>query len=44
VLQRALALGVEMPITECVAAVLDGRLRANEAIRLLMGREAKSES
>jgi glycerol-3-phosphate dehydrogenase (NAD(P)+) len=43
VLQRARALGVEMPITECVAAVLDGCLQANEAMRLLMGREARSE-
>ena len=43
VLQRARAMGVEMPITECVAAVLDGRLQANEAMRLLMGREARSE-
>jgi glycerol-3-phosphate dehydrogenase (NAD(P)+) len=44
VLQRARALGVEMPITECVAAVLDGRLQAADAMRLLMGREARSES
>ena len=44
VLQRARAMGVEMPITDCVAAVLDGRLKANEAMRLLMGREARSES
>jgi glycerol-3-phosphate dehydrogenase (NAD(P)+) len=44
VLQRARVLGVEMPITECVVAVLDGRLQAAEAMRLLMGREAKSES
>ena len=43
VLQRARAMGVEMPITDCVAAVLDGRLKANEAMRLLMGREARSE-
>jgi glycerol-3-phosphate dehydrogenase (NAD(P)+) len=43
VLQRACALGVEMPITECVAAVLDGRLQAAEAMRLLMGRDARSE-
>ena len=43
VLQRARAMGVEMPITDCVAAVLDGRLQANEAMRLLMGREARSE-
>jgi glycerol-3-phosphate dehydrogenase (NAD(P)+) len=44
VLQRARVLGVEMPITECVVAVLDGRLQAAVAMRLLMGREAKSES
>jgi glycerol-3-phosphate dehydrogenase (NAD(P)+) len=44
VLQRARALGVEMPITECVAAVLAGGLQAAEAMRLLMGREAKSET
>ncbi len=43
VLHRARALGVEMPITECVAAVLDGRLQAADAMRLLMGREARSE-
>jgi glycerol-3-phosphate dehydrogenase (NAD(P)+) len=43
VLQRARALGVEMPITECVTAVLDGRLQAVDAMRLLMGREARSE-
>jgi glycerol-3-phosphate dehydrogenase (NAD(P)+) len=42
--QRARALGVEMPITECVAAVLDGRLQAADAMRSLMGREARSES
>jgi glycerol-3-phosphate dehydrogenase (NAD(P)+) len=44
VLQRARALGVEMPITECVVAVLDGRLQAADAMRLLMGREARSET
>jgi glycerol-3-phosphate dehydrogenase (NAD(P)+) len=44
VLQRARTLGVEMPIAEAVVAVLDGRLQATEAMRLLMGREAKSES
>jgi glycerol-3-phosphate dehydrogenase (NAD(P)+) len=44
VLQRARALGVEMPITECVVAVLDGRLQAAEAMRLLMAREARSET
>ena len=30
--------------TECVVAVLDGRLQAVEAMRLLMGREARSET
>jgi glycerol-3-phosphate dehydrogenase (NAD(P)+) len=44
VLDRAGALGVEMPITECVVAVLAGRLSADEAMRSLMGREAGSES
>jgi len=44
VLDRAAALGVEMPITECVVAVLAGRLSAGEAMRSLMGREAGSES
>jgi glycerol-3-phosphate dehydrogenase (NAD(P)+) len=44
VLQRARAVGVEMPITEAVVAVLEGRLRAAEAMRLLMGRDARSES
>ncbi len=44
VLQRARTLQVEMPITECVAAVLDGRLQAAQAMRLLMGREARSET
>jgi glycerol-3-phosphate dehydrogenase (NAD(P)+) len=44
VLHRARTLGVEMPITEAVVAVLDGCLQAAEAMRLLMGREAKSES
>jgi glycerol-3-phosphate dehydrogenase (NAD(P)+) len=43
VLQRARTLGVEMPITECVVAVLDARLQASEAMRLLMSREARSE-
>jgi glycerol-3-phosphate dehydrogenase (NAD(P)+) len=44
VLQRARSLGVEMPITQFVVAVLDGRLNAAEAMRLLMGREARSEN
>ena len=44
VLQRARTLGVEMPITQAVVAVLDGRLQAADAMRLLMGREARSET
>jgi glycerol-3-phosphate dehydrogenase (NAD(P)+) len=44
VLQRASALGVDMPITACVVAVLDGRLDAAQAMRELMGREARSET
>jgi glycerol-3-phosphate dehydrogenase (NAD(P)+) len=44
VLQRARSLDVEMPITQFVVAVLDGRLNAAEAMRLLMGREARSEN
>jgi glycerol-3-phosphate dehydrogenase (NAD(P)+) len=43
VLARARTLGVDMPITAAVVAVLEGRLRADEAPRLLMGREARAE-
>ena len=38
VLARARAAGVEMPITECVVALLDGRLSAADALAQLMGR------
>ncbi|MCH8181433.1 MAG: NAD(P)-dependent glycerol-3-phosphate dehydrogenase [Proteobacteria bacterium] len=41
--QRAQALGVAMPITEAVVAVLDGRLSPTEAVVALMRREAKAE-
>jgi glycerol-3-phosphate dehydrogenase (NAD(P)+) len=44
VLQRARSLGVEMPITECVVAVLEDRLDAAAAMQRLMAREARSES
>jgi glycerol-3-phosphate dehydrogenase (NAD(P)+) len=44
VLDRARSLRVEMPITECVVAVLEGRLAAGDAMRLLMSREARSET
>ena len=41
--QRALSLGVDMPITQCVVQVLDGTLSAKQAVGLLMGREATGE-
>jgi glycerol-3-phosphate dehydrogenase (NAD(P)+) len=43
VLQRARALGVDMPITEAVVALLDGRVNAREAVQALMGRDPKGE-
>ena len=44
VLQRASALGVEMPITQAVAAVLDGRATPAQALEQLMGRSARPET
>ena len=44
VLARARGKGVDMPITEAVVAVLDGRLSAVAAVDLLMGRQARAES
>ena len=44
VLQRAEALGVEMPITAAVVAVLQGRLAPAQAMVALMAREARAES
>ena len=43
VLQRARAVGVDMPITEAVVALLDARLSAREAVQALMGRDPKGE-
>ncbi len=43
VLQRARSLGVSMPITESVVALLDGQLHAQEAVAALMGRGPASE-
>ncbi|WP_397535201.1 NAD(P)H-dependent glycerol-3-phosphate dehydrogenase [Roseateles sp.] len=43
VLARARDRGVDMPITEAVVAVLDGRLSPAAAVELLMGRQARSE-
>jgi glycerol-3-phosphate dehydrogenase (NAD(P)+) len=44
VLRRAHALGVEMPITEAVAAVIAGRLTPAQALEQLMGRGARPEA
>jgi glycerol-3-phosphate dehydrogenase (NAD(P)+) len=44
VLQRARALGVEMPITEAVVDVLDGRVAPEAAVWRLMTRQAKAEA
>ena len=44
VLRRAQARGVEMPITEAVVAVLEGRITPRGAVEQLMGREARSEN
>ena len=44
VLRRARAAGVEMPITQAVVAVLEGRLTPAAALEQLMGRDARPES
>ena len=43
VVQRARHLGVDMPISEGVVALLDGRLRPDQAVAALMEREPKGE-
>ncbi len=43
VAQRARSLGVDMPITDAVVALLDGRLQPAQAVALLMGRDPKDE-
>ncbi|MBS0468854.1 MAG: NAD(P)-dependent glycerol-3-phosphate dehydrogenase [Proteobacteria bacterium] len=43
VVQRARAAGVEMPIAECVLGLLDGQLRAADAVARLMEREPTVE-
>ena len=42
--QRAKALGVDMPITAAVVALLDGSLKASEVVQLLMGRGPRGEA
>lgn len=44
VLARADALGVDMPITRCVVALLDGQLDARQAAHMLMGRGVRAEN
>ncbi len=43
VLQRSRSLDVDMPITECVVDLLDGRIRPEQAVARLMGREPGTE-
>jgi glycerol-3-phosphate dehydrogenase (NAD(P)+) len=43
VVQRARHLGVEMPISEGVVALLDGQLQSSDAVSMLMGRDPKEE-
>ncbi len=43
VVQRAAALGIDMPIAKAVVALLDGQIDAAQAVGLLMGREARGE-
>lgn len=44
VVQRAHHWGVEMPISECVVSLLDGRLHPLDAVSALMERNPKEES
>ena len=43
VVQRAQSLGVEMPISAAVVALLDGKISPAQAVATLMGREARGE-
>ena len=43
VLQRARSIGLELPITECVVALLSARITPAEAVRQLMGRQPAGE-
>ncbi len=44
VLQRARHLGVDMPITQCVVALLDGQMQPAQVVAALMGREPRTEA
>ena len=43
VLQRSRSLNVEVPITACVVALLEGRIQPEQAVAFLMGREPRME-
>lgn len=43
VVQRARLLAVDMPISECVVALLEGRVQPADAVAMLMGRRSKGE-
>jgi glycerol-3-phosphate dehydrogenase (NAD(P)+) len=43
VLRRAHSRGVDMPISEAVVSVLEGRVTPEQALERLMGREARPE-
>ena len=34
---------IEMPITECIYATINGQIEAKDAVTMLMGREMKNE-
>ncbi len=42
-LTRATALGIEMPVTAAVLALLDGRIRLGDAVTMLLSRPLKEE-
>ena len=44
VVQRARLLGVDMPISEAVVALLEGQLQPAQAVAALMGRDPKDEA
>jgi glycerol-3-phosphate dehydrogenase (NAD(P)+) len=44
VVQRARLLGIDMPISEGVVALLEGQMRPDQAVVALMGRDPKQES
>ncbi len=43
VLQRAIAVGVEIPITQAVVGLLDGHTKPEQAVAALMGRDPTTE-